>query len=357
MVAENLEDHTDRLGLPDSIATRPRDSTEKVKSLRDLHIAQVKEHGRNFHLGLMIAFIGVVEEACGRAAQDPFPDLLSVHPPVEERGGRRLNTLTIDIDGGRKIGLRGYYNQVEETIRFHLARRAYPSMAPHATQAWAQHREEFDRLLELTAAERAALLDLLWAEVLKIPRPAYRTADDAQPRPFVTILTGFETAPGEPAGAVFQAMAFAYYNTELRHLVAVEADKVRVGGARRGNVGDIDGWDGSQIVQSIEVKDLDLTEENEGELAGFFDNLSDWPNATAIVLANSFTETLAKKLRGQNIFTLTRAEMIQSCEAWDMERQRQAVRAMDYMIVRKEAHPSLAERFREFLVDRDIPLD
>jgi hypothetical protein len=85
--------------------------------------------------------------------------------------------------------------------------------------------------------------------------------------------------------------------------------------------------------------------------------LTDWPDATAIVVANSFSAEVKQGLRKQNVLALTRQEMIEDARGWDMEKQRRAVRALDYYIVRVEAHTGLTERFRASLVDRDIGLD
>lgn len=313
--------------------------------------------GRRFHLGLMLAFLSVAEEVCLRIGEDSCPDALSRFPPIEFRGGKRLNTLTLPVPGGRDIGLRGYYNKVEQSIRFWLARRSYPSMAPHATQAWTQHRSDLEQIFAMSGAERAALVRLLWDEVLSIPRPSYRSAAEARPRPFVKVLEQFGSSPGEPAGVVLQSLAYAYFNVQLVHLTAVEADKVRAGGARSGNVGDIDGWDAAELVEAVEVKDLDLTAENEYELAGFLDNLTTWPDATAVVVANSFSDEVKQSLQQQNIITLTRHEMVEDARGWDMEKQRRAIRALDYYIIRVEAHDGLSRRFRDLLADNGITTD
>ena len=91
-------------------------------------------------------------------------------------------------------------------------------------------RHALERILAMSGAERAALVELLWQEILAIPRPPYRSAAEARPRPFVEILEQFPSAPGEPPGVTFQCLSCAYFNVELRHLTAIEADKVRAGG-------------------------------------------------------------------------------------------------------------------------------
>jgi hypothetical protein len=206
-------------------------------------------------------------------------------------------------------------------------------------------------------SERKALAEGLWAEVLRLPRPAYRTADEARSRSFTIILSEFLAAPGEPAGVVLQALGFAYFNVELAHLTSVECDKVRTGGARRGNVGDIDGWSGSDLVIAIEVKDLDLDDESEHEVGGFLANLVDWPDTTAIVLANSVSPGVVERLAAMNILTVTRQDLIQRTTLWDMERQEQALKSLEYYIIRVQAHEALSTRFLDFLEDRGIEFD
>jgi hypothetical protein len=347
------------LGLPDEIASRPppEDRTAVDDLLRHSDEQVEREH-RNFHLGLMLAYLAVVEEICSRAGLPTMPDALDRFPPLEERGGRRLNTLTLPSpNGGRAVGLRRYYDQVEQTIRFKLGRRGYPSMAPHATQAWTQHREELEAIFAMTPAERGALANGLWDRVMRLPKPAYRTAEAARARPMPVLLRYFESVAGEPPGVTLQSLAYGYFNVEMSHLTAIESDKVRAGGARSGNVGDIDGWDASELVMSVEVKDLDLTGQNQHELHGFLANLVAWPDCTAIVVANSFSEEVVDALEAQNIIPLTRSEMIARAEGWDMPKQRRAVRAVDYYVIRVQAHEGFSNRYRQFLADFEIDLE
>ena len=49
--------------------------------------------------------------------------------------------------------------------------------------------------------------------------------------------------------------------------------------------------------------------------------------------------------------------MIEDARGRDMEKQRQAVRALDYYVVRVEAHVGLVARFRSFLLEHGITLD
>lgn len=116
-VEPGLADHLPSFGLPASIADREPEETERVRKLWADHRQQVEQEGRRFHLGLMLAFAAVVEEVCFRTGEDSCPDALTRFPPLETRGGKRLNTLTLPVPGGRNIGLRGYYNKVEQTIR------------------------------------------------------------------------------------------------------------------------------------------------------------------------------------------------------------------------------------------------
>ena len=344
------------VGLPDSIADRPLPRSRKsVDELLNVSDRQVEEEGRNFHLGLMIAFLAVVEEMCERAEKDPLVDGLKLYPPLEERGGRRLNTLTLPSpNGGRAVGLRGYYNRVEEAIRFKYGKRGYPSMAPHATQAWSQHRSELESIFAMSPLERGELARGLWERVLALPTPPYRSADQAAPRPFTFLLENFESAQREPPGVTFQALAYGFFNVELRHLVAVESDKVRAGGARSGNVGDIDGWDGASLVASVEVKDLDLTSANQHELHGFLANLVPWPDCTAIVAANSVSDDVLVELEERNIVSITREEMVARSAEWDLPKQRSAMLAVEYNVIRVQAHDGFSRRFLDFLGEHEL---
>jgi hypothetical protein len=354
-----LAAHLDDLRLPQDFADRPVPADlARVTAFMQHHDRQVQQENRNFHVALMMSFISVVEEACQRLSVASAPTVLVEYPPLETMGGgRRRNSLTLPVPEGRPISLRTRYDRAQALIKFKLARRGYPSEAPHATQAWQQHRDELESLFAFSPEERAEVMRRLWTRVLAMPKPAYRTADMARRRPFVTLLSEFPSAPREPGGVVLQALAYAFYNVDMRHLTAVEADKVRAGGARTGNVGDIDGWDASELVQTVEVKDLDLTHENEHELQGFLANLVDWPDATAIVVARSFDDHVSASLRAQFVHMATRDQLIAAVAAWDMERQRAAIRAMDYFVVRVQAHDRLSVRYRQFIADLEIELD
>jgi hypothetical protein len=121
-------------------------------------------------------------------------------------------------------------------------------------------------------------------------------------------------------------------------------------------VADVDGWSGDELVLSIEVKDEDLTDPDDDTLDSFIANLSEWPDATAIVVARSASDEVIDALAAQNVKMLTRTLMLDAVVRWDMNKQMLAAREFLYYLSRQQQHSGLVERLRDFLADRVIPI-
>ena len=353
-LTESLSQFELSLGLPEGFCDRTPEDTPAVREILARYYEELRS--RAFVMGLMFAFLGVVEDLLGQLGEPSRGSALVDFPPEEFDGrGRPRNTLYIQ-GPQRGIGLRRYYNLFEPVVWTRLRRMGYPNMAPHATQAWPQHRVSLERLFSLSPGERLAVANGLWRSVVELPLVERRTAVGIRPRAFEVILRDFpNTQRREPPGAVLQGLAFAYYRADAPN-VTLETSKVGAGRARFGGVGDIDGWSGSDLVLSIEVKDIAVVTpaDVDTHFGSFLTNLSDWTDATAIALGRSFGPGARAHLSESNILVLDRATMLDNVLLWDLRKQQLAAREFEYFLARVQRHPGLLQRFREFLAARDL---
>lgn len=337
------------------MATRAR-PTASAKVDRVLELRTTRWQRRAFLLGVLFAFVGVAEELLRQAGRDAVDDVLHRYPPMlQDASGRNLNTLTIS-GLNSEIGLRGYYNAAERVAR-HLLRRDYPNCAPHATGEWRGHTEEFELICSMSPGERAILADALWKELVERPHIPAVDGQDRRERPFEKVLADFpNTERGEPAGSVLQGLAFAYYRADSPN-VTLQTGRVGRGSSRTGAVGDIDGWAGRELALTVEVKDKDISVENLAELDQFVRNLTKWPDATAIVLARSFSDDAVDELAQHNIVCINRLRMAENVALWDVPKHLLAVREVLHYFAVIQQHPALTQRFVEFCTGAEIPVD
>ncbi len=345
------------LGLPEQILSRDPNCTRSVAAIIDEVDNEFENQGRRFILGLAMAFISMSEAVADETGEETFDDILATFKTEKVNSrGQKVNTLNLVLSPTRTVRLRPYYNRAEHVFVSILRRYDYPNMAPHATQAWRQHENLLRSIFRVSPSERKALAQAILARVLAMPEHKRRSTADASPRPFEVLLESFPgTQRGEPAGALLQGLAFAYYRADSPN-VTIETGKVGAGSRRTGRVGDIDGWNGRELVLSIEVKDEDLTDANDSSLDGFIANLAEWPDATAIVVAKSADDVVAESLGMQAVGVLTRSLMKESVLRWDLNKQRLAAREVLYYLIRVQRHSGLIERFERFLLDREIDL-
>lgn len=353
--AEPVDEFLDHLGLPSDMARRTPVATPRVEEA--IRSFDAQRSNRNFLPGLVLAMLALVERVLELTGAESEPRGIEAFDRQRETSqGRPVNTLNVIVGDGHVVRLRPLYNAVQHVIVNQLRRYDYPNMPGHATQAWRQHRDLLDGMFAMTPVERRAVLDQVWATVTALHRFARRTVVEAQPRPFAVILDEFpNTQRREPPGAVLQGLAFAYYRADSPN-VTIETGKVGAGSRRVGRVGDVDGWNGPELVLSIEVKDEDLSDPEDETLDGFLANLAEWPDATAIVLARSATPALIEALAHQNVSVLTRERMLDAVSRWDLNKQRLAAREFHYYLARQQRHSGLTQRFEAFLEERGIEL-
>lgn len=348
-----LGDYVRQLKLPSDFCLRS-DPLNTDQCDQVLQSMSTKENSRRrFLLGVYMAFICLAEELCKQQGVTSIKDVLDAFPPVESAGARRANTLTL---GEPKLSLRTHYNDVEKLIRHDLSRPDYPNCAPHATQSWAQYKEQFSDICLMSPDERKYLMGLLWEKVLEIPMP--ETDDDAvrEIRPFEHIILNFPTAPREPPGVVLQAFAYAYFRADSPN-VTFRPFKVGAGSSSVQTAGDVDGWVGDKLAMSVEVKDKDIDDSNLNEFDQFILQLKHWPNCTALALANGFSDTAVDYLASHNILAFDRQSMATNVSYWDVPKQKIAVRELHFYFARVQGSSRLTNRFHKFCSEEGIDLD
>lgn len=351
---ESVDEFMEGLGLPPDMAARQPSVTARVDDL--LRAFDAQRTTRNFLSGLVLAMLAFVERVLAHDELETQEGGIEAYERQTETARGPVNTLNVVLGDGQIVRLRPLYNGVQHVIVHELRRYDYPNMPGHATQAWQQHRDILDTLFGMTPAERRAVLDGVWATVTALHRFERRTLADISPRPFEVILEAFRTTQRrEPAGAVLQGLAFAYYRADSPN-VTIETGKVGAGSRRVGRVGDVDGWNGPELVLSIEVKDEHLDDPEDETLDGFLANLAEWPDATAIVLARSATDEFVAALAEQNVSVLTRERMLDAVMRWDLNKQRLAAREFHYYLARQQRHSGLTQRFEAFLDEQGIDL-
>lgn len=346
-----LKDFLHQLLLPSTFCERIADKSESVKTIYSL-LDDGSHKKRKFLLGLLFSFITLAEELTQQAKSETIIHVFKKYPPLTETSKGKANSLSL---GSPVLSLRNHYNEVEKVIRHYLQRVSYPNCAPHATQAREQYKQQFEEICSMSGGERLALGQILWDRILKIPYLKAEDGSKREVRPFEFAIQNFQNSRNEPPGAVLQGFVYAYYRADSPS-VTFRPYKVGAGSSRVGAAGDIDGWVGTILALSVEVKDLPITEENLNEFDQFQLQLSRWPNCTAIVVAQSFTEQAEKYLNDHQILCMTRTTMVKNVSYWDVPKQKLAIRELNYYFGVIQGHPKLIDRFKRFCEDNGISL-
>jgi hypothetical protein len=304
---------------------------------------------RKFSAGLLIAMVNFLRSLDVIGDLPTLTGLLEKYPQQTlTNQGKRANTLIVKA-GDRLISLRPFYNEAETYFRVENKRFDYPNCAPHATQAWGDYRSWFDALLAMTPDQVVSLEQRVREFVLAELRshaidPSTLTA---LPRRFTDLLESFSLAEkGEPAGAAFQGMVYAYIRADAPHL-HLEVAKVGAGSKRLQRVGDIDGWDGERLALSAEVKSYHLDQQAAESLDPFSIEVQQ-RKALGIVAALSFEDAASDYLRGVGVRPVDLDGLRELVELWDTLKQEAALSAFTYYVHHIEKNKHLIDRLGEF---------
>ena len=306
---------------------------------------------RTYVGGLLPAFCDFLMEldAPSQGFAD-FDAFIAKHPLVTEG----TSTLTIALNGDQtKIAtIRPAYNRIHNLYIFQKKRLGYPRSEPYATGKWADYRHWLDALVTFSKKDLERVRDTAVDHMLSVLEE--RTFDPskvvADMPMFLILMQQFPwhiRAKGEPTGAAFQAMVFAYIRADAPHL-QVETRKVRTGSARLGGIGDVDAWDGQRLTISAEVKHYVFTSADLQHCEPFVAEIRQRA-ALGLIVALDFGPGVVDEIQAAGLTPLSFAELIKLVRLWDTVKQRAALSAFEWAVVQKEQSPGLIRRYEAFI--------
>lgn len=256
-----------------------------------------------------------------------------------------MNTLTFTV-GATSVSLRRFYNLAESVIRNDML-RLHPSSAAHATQSWRAYETLIDLVFAMSPGGRLALAEWVWQQVLSLAEHPIAAVKERVVRPFEYVLTNMSTA-ARPGGAIFQAFAYGYLRADSPNLI-LESYSVNTGSSRKKMLGDVVGYRGQEPELAAEVKDLELTDENvDDQLGNFFEDIAGAPNATAVVICRAITSEARGRVEARGVTVLDKDTLRHTVAVWDLPKQQEALRGVEYFLARLQRNVELVRRFRVF---------
>ena len=309
---------------------------------------------RKFTAGLLVAFVDLLLslDTPDQSFSD-FADFLNSYPRQTTNNGRQVNQLSVFKPDGGTATIRPFYNKAERFYRAENKRFDYPSAAPHATQAWPDYVNWLDALVTFDAEQLGELrgrvnqfvLDTLKSQEFD---PALV---EVEPPLFRLLLKDFDMTAkaGEKTGAAYQGIVFGFLRADNPHL-QIEIDKVRTGSKRLQRVGDVDGWEGSRLAISAEVKQYKIGADAVPSLEDFA-NRTGRRGALGVIAATGFDNGVRETLDGIGLIPLDVEDMLRIVELWDPIKQRTAVASFVYYANHVEKNSSLSDRLTVFLAE------
>lgn len=311
---------------------------------------------QNFWPALVLALVAQAEELLAAEKVDSLADVFASNPEDKSTPGNPVNTLNFTrSDGAATVKLRPIYNKVVSVIRYTMLRE-HPEAPGHATQSWPAYRDFIRMVYAMSPGERSLLAVWVW-ECVVIPLPEMRIAQvrDRVVRPFEKVLRDMPTSvPRVRGGAILQGLTYGYLRADSPNLI-LESHKVNTGSSRAGMLGDVDGFRGSEPELAAEVKDLALDIASvEDQLGGFLEDIAAAPNATAVVVCRSITDDARELVEKRNVTVLTIEELSRTVSVWDLPKQQEALRGVDYYLGRIQKDSRAVEFVRNWLVEHEL---
>jgi hypothetical protein len=317
-------------------------------------MAEKRPPRQNHWPALVLALIAQAEALLQAEGLDSLPDVFAAHPEEVSRNGRVVNTLNLTRAGEEQsIQLRPIYNAVLSVIRNDMLRQ-HPKNEAHATQSWPAYRELVTLISAMTPAERKTFAGHIWQTgVLDAEELVLASKRDRVVRPFEFVLihmptTGISRLPG---GAMLQGITYGYFRADSPNLI-LETHSVNTGSSRAGKLGDVDGYRGGEVELAAEVKDLDITDAE--AVADFIEDIADAPNATAVVVCQSITDEARSEIESRNITVLTVDDLTRTVSVWDMPKQQEGLRGVDYYLGRIQRSRVGQKFFRDWLHEHGL---
>lgn len=319
--------------------------------INDMKAQLTLKRPRNYVGGLLPAFCDfLIEMEAPGAGFSDFKAFTAKHPLVTEG----VSTLTVQRNGDAKdvMTIRPAYNRIHHFYLFQEKRHGYPRAEPYATGKWADYRSWLDALVtfskdELNEVRSKAVEHMLSVLEKREFDPSKIVVD---PPVFLMLLERFgwnEKFKGEPTGAAFQAMVFAFIRADAPHL-QVETRKVRTGSAKLKGVGDVDAWEGQRLTISVEAKHLRFDTKDLEHCDPFVEEVRRW-GALGMIVALDFAPGVADEVQAVGLEPLTISDLIRSVRLWDPVKQRAAMNAFEWAVVQKEQAPGLIRRYEDFV--------
>ena len=309
-----------------------------------------------YPIGLCLDFLAIAykcsvldEDYTPLLASDIELDALFSKYPLQTRGGK-ANTLTIECCE-EKVGIR----KIEEAVlaMYHsVGRTSYPSAYVYNTGMWNKNAAITNMLLQAFRLEPDFIQNTAAAIVAHwmLELPSYQIAKSIpHENPFHTLITGYPRShTDENGGMAFQAIAFGYMRASNPSLDFL-ASSVRTGSRRQRRIGDIDLYDGDSILVSVEVKDLELTEDNaEKQLTQFYEVVSE-AGCLGIVICASVTDSVRGMYETDNLRILDLDSIINEILAWNVEKSKSALKSMQFYVSSIEQSPEGIARLNVFI--------
>lgn len=261
------------------------------------------------------------------------------------------STLTITHDD-EKYAIRPVQNAVIDLFREDLKRTNFPSSPGHHTGEWERYTNLLAMAFRLSRDGRYIATQRLFDYGLEqLERKDITQREPPFSSPFETILHDYDRShPDEEGGLTYQAWAYGYVTAMWPHL-SLEASKVRTGSSRQNRYGDIDGYQGPDLMLSVEVKDRHIAASNVESELGSMMELAE--NATTIVVAicRSASDDAVEVLHESGIRVLTDEELSDRLKLWDYHKQNQAFQGMAHYLTNIEEDPGALQRLLQFIED------
>ena len=321
---------------------------EIVEEMKRHFRGEAGGQARKYVGGLLPSFCDFLVELETPSKSYTSLDDFFVHYPQIIEG---VSTLTVRLPDGRQKTIRPAYERYHRHYVTEHHRLDYPRSAPYATGKWNDYRHWLDGLVRMSEDDLKWIAQSCTAFVLEELKDQSFDPSSvrAEPPVFKWLLERFDfgaRAKGEPTGAAFQAMVFGYIRADAPHL-QVEARKARAGSARTQGIGDIDAWEGDQLIISAEVKHFVVGERTIGDFTHFAANVTERA-ALGLVIATDFQAGVPEHINALGLHPLSRTDLLRIVSLWDPLKQRAALNAFQWVVVHKEQNSGLIDRVQQF---------
>jgi hypothetical protein len=107
-----------------------------------------------------------------------------------------------------------------------------------------------------------------------------------------------------------------------------------------------------EVELAAEVKDLVITDPE--AVADFVEDIANAPNATAVVVCQSITDDAREEIESRNITLLTVGDLTRTVGVWDLPKQQEGLRGVDYYLGRIQRSIVGQKFFRDWLHEHGL---